>query len=43
MPSAVILRRNTQYVHAWYPSTSGSSVSDAHDMIARVYGVDEPL
>jgi hypothetical protein len=34
--SAVIRRRNTQYVQAWYPITSGSNVSDAHDMIFSV-------
>jgi hypothetical protein len=36
MASAVIRRRNTQYVHAWYTTTSGSSVSDAQDMIFSV-------
>ncbi len=41
--SAVIRRRNTQYVHAWLPMISGSNVSDAHVMIFSVYGVDDPL
>ena len=32
--------RNTQYVHAWYASTSGSVHSAIQDMISSVYGVE---